>query len=164
MAVFKPNTESEIPGLRADAHAASFDQVSAIEKFGRKWYASGVEAGLVQAAQDAEDRAKLAQDLIISNEELKKNEIQILKNAAMVGRNALSSAANAMCSIGTASQVRNFSFDEREHLQRIAKEISYRRDECTTSFDSAAQESKKRSSVTQASDGSSSSSKPSKNE
>ncbi|QPC58912.1 hypothetical protein HYE67_001143 [Fusarium culmorum] len=90
MAVFKPNTESEIPGLRADAHAASFDQVSAIEKFGRKWYASGVEAGLVQVAQDAEDRAKLAQDLTISNEELKKNVNdlggKILKNAAMVGR------------------------------------------------------------------------------
>ncbi|KAF0637441.1 hypothetical protein FPSE5266_05520 [Fusarium pseudograminearum] len=195
MAESKSSTESEIPGLRADAHATSFDHVTSLEQFGRKWYASGVEAGL---AQDREARAKLAQDLVTRNDELNEKvkkltfrvnmleaknrelrekkdkdlyekekllqekaveikgnekEIQILKTAAMYGRDSLAYAADSLCAIGTTYQNRGHIGLLHEELQRTMKQILYSRDVCTTSIDSAAQESKKRSSETQASDG-----------
>lgn len=72
MAESKSCTKSEIPGLRADAHATSFDHFTSLEEFGSKWYASGVEAGLTQAAQDLATR--------------KEKEAEVLKKAAMAAR------------------------------------------------------------------------------
>ncbi|EKJ74223.1 hypothetical protein FPSE_05520 [Fusarium pseudograminearum CS3096] len=167
MAESKSSTESEIPGLRADAHATSFDHVTSLEQFGRKWYASGVEAGKEKQLEKQENLLEEKESLLQEKGmEIERNEkeIQILKTAAVFGRDTLTYAANAMCSIRTASQNLNsrLTVDEREYIQRVAKEISSRRDECTTRIDSAAQESKKRSHETQASDGSISS-KHSKN-
>ncbi|UZP38100.1 hypothetical protein NXS19_005916 [Fusarium pseudograminearum] len=182
MAESKSSTETEIPGLRADAHATSFDHVTSLEQFGRKWYASGVEAGL---AQDREARAKFAQDLVTRNDELnekvkkltfrdnmleaknrelrekkdkdleeKEKEVQILKKAAMVGRDALTSAVDDICSMNKGGSSLVPIWTVHNELQRIVNNITSRRDECTTGINSVAQESKKRSSETQASDGS----------
>ncbi|CAF3455650.1 unnamed protein product [Fusarium graminearum] len=149
MAESKSCTKSEIPGLRADAHATSFDHFTSLEEFGSKWYASGVEAGLTQAAQDLATR--------------KEKEAEVLKKAAMAARDALTSAVNDINSIGTEGLSQEPMWAVRQKLQNIVKEISHRRDECTTSIYSASQESKKRSSETQASDGGNSS-KRSKND
>ncbi|KAF5232855.1 hypothetical protein FAUST_8501 [Fusarium austroamericanum] len=187
MVPFSSSTDSEVPGLGADAYAASVDHLSSLEKFGRKWYASGVEAGLAQAAQNGEirvipvpnpkseeDTQDLVASLLTRNEELEKkvkgleendkdsggkyNQIECLEEAAQTCKDSLISAHAAIAiMIKSARGIHPVWLYEK--LVSINAKIEDRKNECIDSIDKARRESKKRPRESQGCEGSGSSSK-----
>ncbi|KAG8671956.1 hypothetical protein FPOAC2_05320 [Fusarium poae] len=178
MLVLNSNTDMEIPGLDTEAYAASVDHLSSLEKFGRKWYAAGLTAGLAQAMNEAatneagarsaveptlksDDSQDLVAALIIRNEELEKKvkeieekdkQIESFKTTAIAARERLVSAHAAMVSIiESAANVAPYWLAGR--LTSVASEIDDRRKECSRRIERACQESKKRSSDSQETSG-----------
>ncbi|GKU07000.1 hypothetical protein FLAG1_09990 [Fusarium langsethiae] len=161
MVLSQSNTDMEIPDLNAEAYAGSVDCLSFLEKFGRKWYAAGVQAGLAQAREEAEDRPEvtttprsqedqiLIASLVTCNEEMEKKmkgkekDVESFKAVAIDAQERIMSAHAAVVSIReSAIGVAPYWLSDR--LTSVVSELHDRVNECRARIDKACRDSKKR--------------------
>ncbi|RGP77775.1 hypothetical protein FLONG3_4069 [Fusarium longipes] len=144
-------TKIVIPGLEEDAHATSFVHIEALKKFGRKWYAAGVQAGIAQAGDECHTTAEsegtrdIIIDLISHQENLNKQvkELEAFKDVAIGAREKLSSTEAAMASVIKSSErvVPQWLIGR---LTSVMNEMERYRLQCSEKIDKASHQSKKR--------------------